>query len=91
LPRYYDINKDHGATTQASIHYGKYSYIHSINDVQSIYSRFVMHETKVHYIIMGILTRLISMTFYSQNVDHLDLLYATHKSLNKHEIFNSKN
>jgi hypothetical protein len=58
---------------------------------QSIYSRFVMHETKVHYIIMGILTRLISMTFYSQNVDHLDLLYATHKSLNKHEIFNSKN
>lgn len=38
---------------------------------QNIYSRFVMHETKVRYIIMGILTRLISMTFYSQNVDHL--------------------
>ncbi len=58
---------------------------------QNIYSRFVMHETKVHYIIMGILTRLISMTFYSQNVDHPDLLYATHKSHNKHEIFNFKN
>jgi hypothetical protein len=39
---------------------------------QNIYSRFVMHETKVRYIIMGILTRLISMTFYSENVDHLD-------------------
>jgi hypothetical protein len=57
---------------------------------QNIYSKFVMHETKVRYIIMGILIRLISMTFYSQNVDHLDLLYAIHKSFNKHEIFNSK-
>jgi hypothetical protein len=27
LPRYFDINKDHGATTQVSINYGKYSYI----------------------------------------------------------------
>jgi len=58
---------------------------------QNIYSRFVMHETKVHYIIMGILTKLISMSFYSQNVDHLDLLHVTHKLLNKHEIFSSKN
>jgi hypothetical protein len=58
---------------------------------QNIYSRFVMHETKVHYIIMGILTRLISMSFYSQNVDHLDLLHVTHNFFNKHEIFSSKN
>jgi hypothetical protein len=78
LPRYFYINKNHGATTQASIHYGKYSYIDSINDVSKHLFKICHAWNQSVLYHHGDINKVDFNDILFQNVDHFNLLYVTH-------------